>query len=119
MSEHPPLARTARTTATLVVALVPAALVVSGVAGRAVGRGVLLAAAATAVLCLTASVGLLRRDAHAWLLVLGAVSVLGGGGYLWTVRNVPAAIPVGGFLAMLLGLVLLAVGALVVRPTST
>lgn len=50
---------------------------------------------------------------------LGAVSVLGGGVYLWSVRNVDAVIPVAGGLALLLGLVLLAVGALASRPPHT
>lgn len=123
MHENPPLARTARTSAALVVALVPTALVVSGLMGPALGRGVLLLAAAAAVVCLVVSVWLVRRDPQArwqaWLLVVGTVCVLGGGVYLWSVRNVPAAIPIGGFLAIMLGLALLAAGALAMRPLRT
>lgn len=123
MQENGPSARTARTSAALVVALVPTALVASGFVGRALGRGVLLLAAAAAVVCLVASVWLVRRDPQArlqaWLLVLGTVCVLGGGAYLWSVRNVPAAIPIGGVLAILLGLVLLAAGVLALRPMRT
>lgn len=105
------------------VALVPTALVASGFVGRAPGRGVLLLAAAAAVVCLVASVWLVRRDPQArwpaWLLVVGTVCVLGGGAYLWSVRNIPAAIPIGGVLAILLGLVFLAAGALALRPMRT
>lgn len=123
MPENAPSPRTARASAALVVALVPTALVASGLVGRALGRGVLLLAAAAAVVCLVASVRLVRRDPQArWqarLLVVGTVCVLGGGAYLWSVRNVPAAIPIGGVLAILLGLVLLASGALALRPVRT
>lgn len=117
MQENAPSARIARTSAALVVALVPTALLASGFFGQALlGRGVLLLVAAAAVVCLVASVGLVRRDPQAWLLVVSTVCVLGGGAYLWSVRNVPAVIPIGGVLAILLGLVLLAVGALALRP---
>lgn len=120
MQQDASSARAARTSAALVVALVPAALVASGFVGRAFGRGVLLLAAAAAVVCLVVSVRLVRHDPRArWqarLLVMGTVCVLGGGAYLWSVRNVPAVIPIGGVLAILLGLMLLAVGALALRP---
>jgi len=49
MQENAPTARTARTSAALVVALVPTALFASGLVDRALGRGVLLLAAAAAV----------------------------------------------------------------------
>lgn len=117
MQENAPSARTARTSAALVVALVPTALLASGFVGQTLGRDVLLLAAAAAVVCLVASVWLVRRDRKAWLLVVGTVCVLGGEAYLWSVRDVPAAIPIGGVLGILLGLVLLAAGALALRPT--
>lgn len=123
MQENAPSARTARTSAALVVALVPTALVASGFVGRSLGRGVLLLAAASAVVCLVASIRLVRRHpqarGQARLLVVGTVCVLGGGAYLWSVRDVPAAIPIGGVLAILLGLVLLTAGALALRPMRT
>ena len=123
MQKNAPSARTARTSAALVVALVPTALLTNGFVGQALGRGVLLLAAAAAAVCLVASAWLARRDPRvrwqARLLVVGTVCVLGGGAYLWSVRNVPAAIPIGGFLAILLGLVLLATGALAWRPMRT
>jgi len=55
----------------------------------------------------------------AWLLVVGAGCFLGGNAYMWSVRNVPAAIPIGGVLAILLGLALLFAGALALRPLRT
>ncbi len=123
MQESTGSARTARTSASLVVILVPTALVASGFVGRDLGRGVLLLAAAAAVVCLVASVSLVRGDAWArwqgWLLVAGTVCVLGGGSYLSAVRDVPAAIPIFGVLAVLLGLVLLGAGALALRPPRT
>lgn len=69
MPEKTPLSRTARFTATLVVVLVPAAPVVGAFVGRPFGRTVLLVAAAITVVCLVASLGLLRRNAYAWPLV--------------------------------------------------
>ncbi len=123
MKESAPSARTARTSASLVVILVPTALVASGFGGRDLGRGVLLLAAAAAVVCLVASVSLVRSGAWArscaWLLIVGTVSVLGGGSYLSAVGDVPAAIPIFGVLAVLVGLVLLATGALALRPPRT
>lgn len=120
MKESAPSARTARTSASLVVMLVPTALVASGFGGRHLGRGMLLLAAAAAIVCLVASVSLVRSDAwprsRAWLLIAGTISVLGGGSYLSAVGDVPAAIPIFGVLAVLLGLVLLATGALALRP---
>lgn len=123
MQENAPSARTARTSAAFVVALVPTALIAGGFVDRAFGRGVLLLAAAAAVVCMVGSVWLVLRDPQArwqaWLLMVGTVCVLGGGAYLWSVRNEPAAIPIGGFLAILLGLLLLTAGALALRPMRT
>ncbi len=106
----------ARVSGFLVVALGPAALIVSGVISKGAGRTLLVLGAAAALICLSASVLVVRRNSQAWVLILGSVCVLGGGIYLWSVRNVPAAIPIGGFLAIVLGLVLLVLGGLVVRP---
>ena len=120
MQESARSALTARTSASLVVILVPTALVASGLVGRDIGRLVLLLAAAAAVVCLIASVSLALGSARArwpaWVLVGGSGCVLGGGTYLSAVRDVPAAIPIFGVLALLLGLVLLATGALALRP---
>ena len=113
MLEDAPSARIARTSAALVVALVPTAFVVSGF----LGRSLLLLAGSAAVVCLAASVRLVRHDGdasvQASLLIAGAVCVIGGGAYLWSVRDVPAVIPIGGVLAVMLGLGLLGAGALV------
>lgn len=123
MQENATAARIARTSAALAIALIPTALLISGFVGRALGRGLLLLAGVAALVCLAASLRLLRRDAQtrsqAGTLVMGAVCVLGGGAYMWSVRNVPAAIPIGGVLAIMLGLVLLTVGVLAWRPRRT
>jgi hypothetical protein len=110
----------ARVSAGLVVVLAPLMLVASGFVSRALGRGLLVIAAAAALSCLVAAGVLAWRGAEARsgaaLLVAGAACVLGGGAYMWSLRHVPSAIPIGGFLAILLGLVLLAVGAVALRP---
>ena len=105
----------ARTSAFGAAVLGPVAVVVSEVLGRTAGRVVLVLMVLATVACLAAAVVLARRTASAWVLITGSMCVLGGGTYLWSVRNVPAVIPIAGVLAVLLGLALLALGGLAIR----
>ncbi|MGZ4487289.1 MAG: hypothetical protein ACXVW1_05110 [Nocardioides sp.] len=98
----------------LVLQVLPYPLVVVPSAGPWLARIALVGSVLALLVCLVLALSLVRVPAlrtPATLCATGSALVLGADAYLWSMGDESTAIPLGGFAALLVGLVLLLVGS--------